>query len=183
MTNVIPFNLAIGRDHKLLETFYVPGWPPASGAYAGWQGTKLTVTVPTVPLHHVLRDYKLDAALRRVVALKMDCEGCEWELVPFVSPAVRLRLGAIPVMGELHPSMLPEWLTQEQYVDTVQLMCCQEGRPFGYSVELCNVPIVHPFFHKMRGPRCMAPSKGQLKPFPAGCGSYRGPYEGVVECR
>ncbi len=98
---IVPAFAALGRNggaaHLQLREGSLTssrGWNPASE----WTRTTANLTVPTVSLSSLLRAVKLNPT--EISLLKLDCEGCEYDFVPALTPD---QISAISrVVGETH---------------------------------------------------------------------------------
>lgn len=86
-----------------------PSSAPGSGTTSGPEGTgekypyDLVTPVPTVTLGHLVAEYGIDT----IDLLKMDCEGCEYEVLRGAAPPVMARIQSIVLEYHNGPQDLP----------------------------------------------------------------------------
>ena len=96
-------------------------------------GLDMSADVESVTVPQVLSHYKLP----HVNFLKIDCEGCEFAVVPTIEFARVSRLA-----GELHPEICPPSVTDGAFTRVVQALCgFHAAQPWGYGVSGCDTPI------------------------------------------
>lgn len=103
------------------------------------------ITVQFVSLRTLLTRQSLSD--QRIAWLKMDCEGCEYQVVPDMSPAELARIGA--VSGEFHVSHIAQWNPKmlpdfDRVARTLRGICPKFSRPMSdchpkFLEELRNV--------------------------------------------
>ena len=123
--NVVLHNVAVNVDGARAV------WPSPNSPFC--RGLDMAVDAAGITVPQVLAHYKI----AHVDFLKLDCEGCEFQVVPTVDFRMVGRMA-----GEVHPDLCPAALPNGSFVRVVHNMCAHhQSQPWGYAVGGCGMPL------------------------------------------
>lgn len=140
VTNVRAHNAAFTADGRNVTMFLNPKHSAQNNVYGAYNHKGVPTQMnqfdlPSATLADVQQAYNFSA----IDLLKIDCEGCEFEVISNIShqgwAAANHR--SPPIIGEIHPAVPPPGTTEDQYLSTLLALCDQRGRYWGKGVEHC----------------------------------------------
>mmetsp|Transcript_22866 Transcript_22866/g.37638 ORF Transcript_22866/g.37638 Transcript_22866/m.37638 type:complete len:305 (+) Transcript_22866:129-1043(+) len=125
ITNVVAINRGVTRDGRSFKIKYSAYNPGGSGLFA--EEADELVDIKTTTFRDILEEFNID----KIAFLKIDCEGCEHEVLPMV-PLEKVKI----IRGEVHNA---ESLTEGgDSPERKMYLCVHRAITMGYGTFNCD---------------------------------------------